>query len=309
MKKNVLLLLVVVAMLAATTPIGAQDNPCPTVQQVSLVTSNNNAGDCTFFYVFNVKNDVSDHNPKGVKIEIVSENGSILSSDCFLASTLTVGAEYPTTSFTVPCNTVFWPVVYTYTASNGSCQGGTCSMAVLPVSLTDFTAARENSSMVVLSWATLNEQNNLGFSIQRNTGEKWTEISFAPSKGVNGNSNVKLDYQYVDLNMFNGVSQYRLLQKDFDGKFSISPIRVVHGEGQQGKNIIFPNPSKDGTVNVLFQDFEKRSLKLFDQTGRILKSWDSNSLNTTAHNLRPGIYFLKIVSPKGEQTEKILVQQ
>jgi hypothetical protein len=307
MKK--ILLSVCLLALFAIAPKGAsaQDNPCANAVQVSLVTSSN-AGNCTFYYVFNIKNDVSDPNPKGVKIEIVDGNGNILSSNCFLASVLPDGAEYPTTPFTVPCSTPFWPVVYFYTASNGECQGGVCAITVLPVSLTNFNAVRENAAMVSLSWTTLTEQNNMGFSVERNTGAKWNEIAFITSKGRKGNSTTRLDYQYTDLNIFGGISQYRLVQRDIDGKFALSPIRVVHGEGL-GKNIVFPNPSKDGSVNILFSDFSKRELKLFDQTGRVVRSWSSSSLNSSVSGLRSGVYFLKIVSAKGDQSTKTIIIQ
>jgi hypothetical protein len=109
------------------------------------------------------------------------------------------------------------------------------------------------------------------------------------------------------------MSQYRVLQVDLDGKNRLSDIRAVRGEGQKAKTIVYPNPSFDGRVNIVFEDKEgTRDIMLTDISGRVIKQWNKISGNTIqVDNLQPGIYSMQIVvSETGEQSvEKIVVSR
>ena len=182
----------------------------------------------------------------------------------------------------------------------------------LPVNITSFTAAR-NHSNVMLKWETNWEQNNRGFAIERNTNGTWQEMAFVSSQASGGNSSDLLSYQYVDVNNNKGISQYRIRQVDFDNKSKYTEIRTVRGEAQIGKVIVYPNPSMDGKVNVVFEDASViREVSLTDMSGRMLKQWKAiSSNNLTIENLVPGMYTLRIVVPEtGDQTvEKIVVNK
>jgi hypothetical protein len=58
--------------------------------------------------------------------------------------------------------------------------------------------------------------------------------AFVTSKAVAGTSSSELSYQYSDVNMEKGISQYRIQQVDLDGKFSYSMIRAIRGESVAG---------------------------------------------------------------------------
>jgi hypothetical protein len=181
----------------------------------------------------------------------------------------------------------------------------------LPVDLKTFTAGRNNSS-VLLKWETMTEQNNTGFAIERFTGNGWQQVAFVPSQAQGGNSNAILTYSYTDINSFKGVSQYRLKQIDLDSRFKYSVTRMVRGEGQGGKVTVYPNPSTDGKVNVVFDNNVSRNVSLVDMGGRVVRQWKATTAgNIQIDNLVPGIYSLLIVIPQsGEQTvEKIVVNQ
>ena len=184
----------------------------------------------------------------------------------------------------------------------------------LPVSFGSFTARRINQSNVALKWETVTEINNNGFLLQRNMGganSTWQEVAFIRSQAINGNNNSVLRYTYNDLNANKTITQYRVQQLDIDGRSSFSEIRSVRGEGQKGNTIVYPNPSPDGRVNVVFEDREStRDVTLTDMNGRIIQKWKTTNGNTIqAENLQPGIYIMRIIILKtGEQTiEKIVV--
>jgi hypothetical protein len=208
-----------------------------------------------------------------------------------------------------------------FTQTSGSASGA--SMVVLlhstqcsplPISFRSFTATRINRSNVTLKWETATESNNNGFALQRNIGDNiWQTIAFISSQARDGNSSSLLVYTYNDLNASKGITQYRVQQVDLDGKSRFSEIRAVRGEGQKGKTIVYPNPSFDGRVNILFEDKEgSRNVMLMDINGRIIRQWKNISGNTIqVDNLVPGIYSMRIVVLEtGEQSvEKIVISR
>lgn len=183
----------------------------------------------------------------------------------------------------------------------------------LPVSFGSFNAQR-NRSNVILTWETETESNSRGFELQRELGDnKWQSIAFIPSKAEGGNSTSVIRYEHTDMNTYRGISNYRIRQVDFDGQMMISPVRSVRGEGQPNGTVIFPNPSSNGQVNVIFESVrDQMDLSLVDMSGRVLKQWQNysdNSLQIT--NLQPGMYNLRILNRNtgAVSNEKIVVSR
>lgn len=184
--------------------------------------------------------------------------------------------------------------------------------ATLPVNLKSFTAIR-NNSLITLKWETAQEENNKGFDVQRKLSNgAWQNIGFVETRAINGNSSSPLIYEFVDPNNAKGITQYRLRQLDINGKQTYSLIRSVRGDGQKSKTIIFPNPSNDGRINVVFEDKDvNRNVSLTDVNGRVIRQWKNVLSNTLQiENLISGFYTLRIINPEtGEQVvEKIVVK-
>lgn len=178
---------------------------------------------------------------------------------------------------------------------------GSCSS--LPVSFKSFTAGR-NLTTVGLKWETATEQNSKDFAIERNVNGTWQSIASVPSLAPGGNSQSVLSYSYNDRNAIKGISQYRIRQSDLDAKYTYSEIRSVRGEGQVGKTIVYPNPSSDGKVSIVFEETTgTRDISVIDASGRAIRQWRNNNNNTIqVENLPPGLYTLRIVMPAtGEQ--------
>ena len=195
-----------------------------------------------------------------------------------------------------------------YEGYTGPCQA---DQIPLPVKLHSFTAARK-SEKVDLTWVTATEDNNHGFELQRMLGTgKWSTVAFIFSQADGGNSTSNLTYQFRDDNNYSGISQYRLLQIDLDGKVKYSDIRSVRGQAQANKTLVFPNPGFNGTVNVIFEDGSaNRSLALTDMSGRMIRQWNNftdNSLQVS--NLKPGMYNLRIYNTETgvQSVEKIII--
>ena len=110
------------------------------------------------------------------------------------------------------------------------------------------------------------------------------------------------------------MTEYRLRQVDINGKFKFSEVRSVRGlEQKTGKTIVYPNPSEDGRVHVVFDDSKNmRNISLMDMSGRMIKQWkDFSNNNLTIENLNPGMYSLRtVVLATGEQSvEKIIINK
>ncbi len=182
----------------------------------------------------------------------------------------------------------------------------------LPVSFKSFTATRNNSNVMV-KWETATEINNSGFAVERNINGTWEQVGFVPSQATSGTSTSDLSYQFIDLNNTKGITQYRLKQIDIDAKFKYSDVRAVRGDGQIGKTIVYPNPSSDGKVNIVFEDANlSRDISVSDMSGRTVKQLKGVTANNiTIDNLTPGMYSLRIVIPStGDQSvEKIMVNK
>jgi hypothetical protein len=185
--------------------------------------------------------------------------------------------------------------------------------ATLPIKLKSFNAER-NRSNVDVRWETEVEVNNKGFYLERKLSNGgWQDITFVSSKANNGTSNSSLVYDFTDPNNAKGISQYRLRQVDIDGKQTYSQIRSVRGEGQKSNTIIYPNPSGDGKVSVVFEDANSvRDVSLMDVSGKTLKQWKGVTNNTIQiDNLNSGFYTVRIVNIEtGEQVvEKFIVNK
>ncbi|HEX6848455.1 MAG TPA: T9SS type A sorting domain-containing protein, partial [Chitinophagaceae bacterium] len=186
---------------------------------------------------------------------------------------------------------------------------------VLPIKLVYFNAARNNQN-VNLSWQTSIEDNNKGFDLQRSTGSAggWETFAFVPSQALNGNSNSALNYQFTDMNNTSkGITQYRLKQIDNDNRSSYSLIRSVRGLGQKSNTIIYPNPTRNGKVNVVFEDANStRDISLMDVSGKTLRQWKGvTNNNIQIDNLNAGFYTIRIMNIEtGEQSvEKFIVNK
>jgi hypothetical protein len=180
----------------------------------------------------------------------------------------------------------------------------------LPVTFKSFTAERQ-SQTVNLKWETAMEESNKGFQVQRNTGSGWSNLAFVDTKAENGNSSVILSYAFTDVNAFQGITQYRIQQVDFNGKTMYSEVRSVHGEQQSARTVIYPNPSNNGKFNIVFDNASVKDVIVSDMNGRILKQWNGLTNNLQVNSLQPGVYTLRIIDVQSglQTTEKIIVNK
>jgi hypothetical protein len=177
---------------------------------------------------------------------------------------------------------------------------------VLPVTLLDFTAARQGTA-AVLGWATASESANKGFSIERSTDSRsWQSIGFVTSAAANGNSHQRLDYTYTDKAPANGINYYRLKQTDFDSKYRYSVIRQVSFT-QSGINIS-PNPASNYVIVEGLSSGDQ--VKVYDASGRMVKAIKpaQESVTISLDGWNNGLYHIHITGYQGTIISRKIVK-
>ena len=136
----------------------------------------------------------------------------------------------------------------------------------LPVELAAFKAETKGD-VATLSWSTSSENNNLGFEIERgmitgtdNQNIAWISVGFI--KGA-GTTTEQKQYTFSEKLQSPGKYCYRLKQKDFDGKVSISSIVYVDYPAPNSMVLFqnYPNPFNPST-NVSISIPAKSTVKL-----------------------------------------------
>ena len=75
-------------------------------------------------------------------------------------------------------------------------------------------------------------------------------------------------------------------------------IRAVRGEGQTSKLIVYPNPSVNGNLNVVFEDNNSlRDVLINDIQGKIIRQYKQVSGNILLiEKLTSGFYTIKVTN-------------
>jgi hypothetical protein len=223
------------------------------------------------------------------------------------------------------CPTIANGKVYLATFSNKLMVYGLTDPPVpLPITLSSFFGERKNNSSVSLYWETSMEENNQGFEVQRNDGANgFRVVSFVPTKALNGNSDIPLNYQLNDSNRLETITLYRLAQIDLDGNRHYSPTIAIKGASLTAdENLslsVVPNPSFSTMITAKYKlnipgDVD---LKVMDMNGQVFQDILIPEQTAGVHkylisdlNLQPGYYIMSFtVNHELITTKKFLISK
>jgi hypothetical protein len=194
----------------------------------------------------------------------------------------------------------------------GNLNGGTNS---LPVGLL-FFKADDSGNAVKLKWRTAMEINSSGFLIERkNRNENlWKLVG---ELKASGNSNVPVDYFFIDINLYPGKYLYRLKTIDTDGSYEYS--NEVNAEVSELKTYLlfqnYPNPFNPST-NISYAIPEKNFVKLeiFNSIGELVsvlvdKEQQSGfySVQFNTEGLSSGIYLYRLTAGSFIKTKEMIL--
>ncbi|MBP7184629.1 MAG: T9SS type A sorting domain-containing protein [Saprospiraceae bacterium] len=216
-------------------------------------------------------------------------------SDCKNWEEGRIGTATDTHIVIPPCNTVS-PLIPPTIAANKIYD---IYNQVLPVELVSFYAKVYSENTSMLTWTTMHEQNNKGFSIEKSEdGINFQEIGFVAS---HASSYEVSNYQFIDTKFFTDA-YYRLVQWDIDGKKTASRV-IFLNKNENIKFIAFPNPT-DGNFEIIGNEsFDRNTVvgiaaydilgvKVYDQSGKM----DNlvRELNDNLSNMNSGTYLINI---------------
>jgi Secretion system C-terminal sorting domain len=185
---------------------------------------------------------------------------------------------------------------------------------LLPVTFTNFSGKRIGK-VNKLTWTTVNEQNNLGFEVQRSQdGQVFTKVDFVNTLAPNGSTS-DLTYDFIDDNILIGTVQYyRLRQIDNNNRSRNSAIVKIKGEQAAVFTIdgIAPNPVQNNLIASISSPTKNLvNLQVLDMMGRMIQQQQvtiqegTNVIPVNVSLLGSGIYMLKVIFNDNNQIPAI----
>ena len=171
----------------------------------------------------------------------------------------------------------------------------------LPVTLLDFAARAEGPAAVRLVWATAQELNNAGFTVERSLDAR----AFAAIGTVAGagTSTARHDYAWLDTKLPAGATllYYHLRQTDLSGDVSYSPVRTVALTPRAAGFVVYPTKVPVGTsATYLYTGpAEAATLEVLDLLGRVVRTVPADGRaqgDVPLAGLSSGSYLLRYTS-------------
>ncbi len=163
-----------------------------------------------------------------------------------------------------------------------------------------YLKAKYQNRQVLLNWATASETDNSYFDLERSAdGKHFTTITQVPGSG---NSQVKREYGYADLQPLAGTNYYRLKQVNEAGRPVYSYIVAVNTSDPASATMrVFPNPTS-GNISLAFKAPAENNYFLLvnDMSGRTIQRklihcmQGLNQINIDLGKMPAGMYSLRI---------------
>jgi len=224
---------------------------------------------------------------------------------------------------TTPGNT--WSAVQTGTIDYAATVTFLADNNVLPIRLASFSAQALKPGGVTLSWITLSETDNFGFTVERKR-EGETRFVELPRSFVagNGTSAEPHYYTFTDSSAGTGSMFYRLKQMDLDGYFHYSDAVKTNSVTSVDEASLpaavellqnYPNPFNPST-NIRYRISDIRHLKLsvHDLLGREVAVLvdgtmpaGEHSVTWNATGLAGGVYYCRMQTATMTATRKLLL--
>lgn len=189
---------------------------------------------------------------------------------------------------------------------NNNVTNNCATPVVLSIGLVSFVA-NCNERNALINWTTSSEINNDFFSLERSSDAFYWQIVGTTSGA--GNSNMLINYSFIDPNPFNLVSYYRLKQTNFDGSFKYSEIiSYTNCEEGIGEFIVYPNPTQ-GPLNFYLDVATKKlmSMSKYNAVGILIYHSSQPPSMIDLSNEPMGEYFVSIQSANQLITRKFRI--
>jgi len=179
--------------------------------------------------------------------------------------------------------------------TTGSSPNSFMPFSPLPVKFIGFNVARQNNNILV-EWTTAEEMNSSYYEVQRSeNGNDWNTIANITAAGT---TSLTHSYSHVDRNVTAKVVYYRIRQVDIDGKFAITPVRMIRNENNNTEIKLTVASSNSIYVHFSEQVKTRTVIRLTTSNGQVVSQtiFDSpiGQVLVPVQNSNKGIYIVTV---------------
>lgn len=177
----------------------------------------------------------------------------------------------------------------------------------LPLSWGAFNVAKKDAA-VLLSWNTIQEINTHDFVVQHSSGNgNWNDVG---NIVASGNATESRYYAFLHAKPAPGKNQYRIMQRDRDGRFSFSETRAIQFYATDAKEMIVSgNIIADGNLRLQINTNGKpvSAIRIVNAAGQVVleKKAVPGTQMIRLETLNSGVYYVQY----GREVEKIIVSK
>ena len=223
-----------------------------------------------------------------------------------------VDQAYNTTNHSVYLKGTYNLVLEYFVTGANNRSSFSVSTGLLPLSIKKWSANIQSPGKVRLSWVTDAVIDFDHFIIQRSINATQF-INIATVENKNDNNNISYPYEYIDKEVPEGVSYYRLVMVDKDGTLRNSDIQSISTKSD-GALTVFPTIVENRQLRIRSnKPIMNGRIELVSLFGQVVQTinWtnDSFSQNIIINNtVTPGNYLLKVSDAKGMiELKKIII--
>lgn len=182
--------------------------------------------------------------------------------------------------------------------------------AILPVKFGALSASTANN-IVKLSFNIESELNSSSYAIERSiTGQNFIAVGTVEAKNLR-------TYNFIDNTANTGTNYYRIKAIDNNGSYMYSNAIKVNTNNTKAELSVFPNPIKNGKLNVQVSGIVRGEYKvnIYTITGALVYTTSLSSEGTSIaktidlpNNVKNAAYTLEITNGSFRNSKNIIVQ-
>lgn len=188
------------------------------------------------------------------------------------------------------------------------------TISTLPVTFLNLKAFHQEAGIQV-DWNVANESNISHYEVEKSAnGRSFEKMATVIAKA---NNNASFSYNSFDANPLVGNNYYRIKSVSKTGGFEYSKIVAVNNDKTKESIVIYPNPVRDNTFNVQFNNKAKGVylIQLFNAAGQEFYSRTLNYMGgsytetiNVKSSLPKGVYNLKITNGEVQNIQKVIFE-
>ena len=186
-------------------------------------------------------------------------------------------------------------------------------LATLPASFVNFNSIYKNNAGII-NWVTTRETDVAYFEIQKSSdGKNFSKIGTVHPVTPNAGSSI---YQYVDAQANAGISFYKIVIVDRDGRRQASPaMRIQGGTGKFALSKVYAPNATTVAIEVMNNEGQQIEVQIVNQLGVLVANArrrveaGTTTFYLSSTPLTNGVYHLKLMKASGESISTSFIKK